>query len=952
MTAFANAWTGLKRIIFDSGFEAGLGALGRQLATTFDSDAAKKFAADIGSALGSAARSISALISVAVQNQEPLTRFVKVLGAMAGATLALGVMRLLLTPLQLLGVGFAVTGSAAALLSTTLNLLNKRILLIPAGITVALAALDHFVNKGRILAATLDFTKVTITKLGEAMESGLEGIFRADFGDLGAQFRKALADADAFAKAIQDAELVDPAAIQRNARIEADNNAKKLAALSDVEQAVWDEVNAVGKANSEYQQQLKLLDAIAGKKGISADSWKRVLAAQTLDERNPAGALARDYGVDLANLVAKTGEQRALNAAQSDYNALLLRGQDIGNAGLDALRQYHTAIARMTGEIGNGFERWSATVGDFNDNLQEAIKDGIGGLSDEIANFVTGAEADFAGLARSILRTFVKISLDSLLKDLFGAMGMNPEANSASLAEQALSKIAGIGENITTAMTNVYTTGLTVNGMPLNGPGSFANSPELPANRERLRRATEAASPSSAITRAPLADIPGTSVAGRLSDANSRFALEAITKTTAKTSRLGYIDPNINPERFGPSQPVTLNVDSVALTRSTSGNPFLDLIGRAEGTDRGRGYDETLAYGKFTGGNRNLTGMSLNEIDALQTQMLRHPENTFNSSALGRYQITQRTMRGLRSQMGLSGSELYDPGMQDAMAMRLMARRGNNVAGLRNEWEGLRRVDPATIKSTYSASTIDPATTGSIDALNSKLQTIGQTAAQTAPAFDTMRAANQNLATASTMAGTNVATAGPQFQQAGQQIATAGQQAAMGAQQAQTATPSLNGFGQGITGLLGPLASAIPGLGQFGGMIMQLAQSLFSGGGGLMGGIFAEGGYATQPVTRAALPAGLWSNAPHYAEGTANTSGGMPAVLHPNEAVIPLTKGRAVPVELNDNHARSNRDHRQGPAVNNFIFQGVKDADSFRRSQQQVKSQMLSNMQRASFRNG
>lgn len=34
--------------------------------------------------------------------------------------------------------------------------------------------------------------------------------------------------------------------------------------------------------------------------------------------------------------------------------------------------------------------------------------------------------------------------------------------------------------------------------------------------------------------------------------------------------------------------------------------PMLDLIGFTEGTDKGDGYNETLAYGAYTGGNVNL----------------------------------------------------------------------------------------------------------------------------------------------------------------------------------------------------------------------------------------------------------------------------------------------------------------------------------------------------------
>jgi len=136
-----------------------------------------------------------------------------------------------------------------------------------------------------------------------------------------------------------------------------------------------------------------------------------------------------------------------------------------------------------------------------------------------------------------------------------------------------------------------------------------------------------------------------------------------------------------------------------AITRHAGS--FLDLIGRAEGTDKGRGYNETLAYGRFTGGPRNLVAMTLDEIDALQTQMLRHPGNHFNSSAVGRYQIVQKTLRNLRKKLGLSGDMLFTPDLQDQLAIALMKGRGNDVAGLRNEWEGLRRVSPDVIREAY-----------------------------------------------------------------------------------------------------------------------------------------------------------------------------------------------------------------------------------------------------------
>src|SRR5690606_21398214 len=110
--------------------------------------------------------------------------------------------------------------------------------------------------------------------------------------------------------------------------------------------------------------------------------------------------------------------------------------------------------------------------------------------------------------------------------------------------------------------------------------------------------------------------------------------------------------------------------------------PLLDLIGLTEGTDKrrgggpGRGYNETLAYGRLTGGDVDLVSMTLTQIDALQTRMLQHRENVWNSSALGRYQIVRTTLRNIRKTLGLSGSELFDADMQDRLACFLLGQRG------------------------------------------------------------------------------------------------------------------------------------------------------------------------------------------------------------------------------------------------------------------------------------
>ncbi|WP_152047189.1 phage tail tape measure protein [Aureimonas psammosilenae] len=153
-----------------------------------------------------------------------------------------------------------------------------------------------------------------------------------------------------------------------------------------------------------------------------------------------------------------------------------------------------------------------------------------------------------------------------------------------------------------------------------------------------------------------------------------------------------------------PRQPEKGNLEPLnryndAVAREVAKKGMLDLIGHTEGTDKGRGYNETLGYGKFTGGDVNLTAMTLKEVQALQRQMLAHPDNKFNSSAVGRYQIVGKTMKGLMGEMGLSGDELFSPALQDRMAQQLLRRRGSDLAGLRSEWTSLQNVPDGAIQT-------------------------------------------------------------------------------------------------------------------------------------------------------------------------------------------------------------------------------------------------------------
>lgn len=114
---------------------------------------------------------------------------------------------------------------------------------------------------------------------------------------------------------------------------------------------------------------------------------------------------------------------------------------------------------------------------------------------------------------------------------------------------------------------------------------------------------------------------------------------------------------------------------------------------------------------------------------------------------------------------------------------------------------------------------------------------------------------------------------------------------------------------------------------------------------GMVFGAFDVGGISTEPANFASAPVAAFRNAPHFAQGTPNTSG-IPAILHENEAVIPLTKGRKVPVEMGG--------ATDGTVINmpqNFHIT-TPDADSFRKSKDQIAADMARSGQRAIQKNG
>jgi len=180
-----------------------------------------------------------------------------------------------------------------------------------------------------------------------------------------------------------------------------------------------------------------------------------------------------------------------------------------------------------------------------------------------------------------------------------------------------------------------------------------------------------------------------------------------------------------------------------------------------------------------------------------------------------------------------------------------------------------------------------------------------------------------------------------------------------GAQQAieETAQVTAGSFGDTMTSMMPMIGLAFAGsfkspIAQvavmFGTMLMQ--KMLMGGGGaaggigGVLAGLFSEGGYSNSPVSTAVISPAAFRNAPKFSAGTTNTRGGMPAILHDNEAVVPLSRGRKIPVEMPNGGGN-------GQAIVNNWNISTPNADSFKKSRQQVVTDMHMVAQRSFARN-
>ncbi|PSM16113.1 tape measure protein [Nitratireductor sp. StC3] len=203
---------------------------------------------------------------------------------------------------------------------------------------------------------------------------------------------------------------------------------------------------------------------------------------------------------------------------------------------------------------------------------------------------------------------------------------------------------------------------------------------------------------------------------------------------------------------------------------------------------------------------------------------------------------------------------------------------------------------------------------------------------------------------------------------------TAMQQPLQGIGMAATqAVPQIGGMAQGVTGLIGPLSQAVPGLGQFGGAIQQLLSQLLSssmgGGAGLLGGLlgFADGGAVSGPGTSTSdsIPAMLSdgefvvnarSTRKHRAVLEAINAGKAPAFAaggfaSRNAFSSSSTYAPSLAINMQGSSGNPKQDARFAQQVATAVDAALQKPDGFRRTEGQNLAQLAGDLRGAGGRN-
>lgn len=139
----------------------------------------------------------------------------------------------------------------------------------------------------------------------------------------------------------------------------------------------------------------------------------------------------------------------------------------------------------------------------------------------------------------------------------------------------------------------------------------------------------------------------------------------------------------------------------------TSANPLpatvYEAIAQAEGTMKGGkiNYDDMLGHpgGVLGTPPKPISQMTITELLDWQTQMLRNPNNKWDSSAAGAFQIVSTNIRAALKEGRLKPTDVFDQKTQEKLAAHLWAHGGSR------HWEGFKAHEGLRAKAISLAAT-------------------------------------------------------------------------------------------------------------------------------------------------------------------------------------------------------------------------------------------------------
>jgi hypothetical protein len=735
------------------------------------------------------------------------------------------------------------------------------------------------------------------------------------------------------------------------------------------------------------------------------DKLKEVAKYNAMDTSAPATAKIRDMMETLkidAHLGSKSGYKNHWEEEKKILeirNELKKKGLDLDIQDESAIRKLIKAQQEVAKGGSNGFTQWANSVKSGTEVMNNNIKSSMDALSTGMSNLAvngkgqfknlgTAIRAELSGILKSMSQKFIKAGLDQMMSGLIkGIAGDKPNAkvtDALSAGQSALDRQnKKIEDSLAESSKVVNTMAVQASVVNISGMGSLG---------------TPAGGTSFGLNGVNGATAPTFSSRPNSFSASEMSPYYAGQKMSIGEGGMSAFGPGGSmvsgaPRMWGGTDNKGIVGGGLAAFQSIPGYG-IDLpkvvtstgFGNIGGGGASTFSSEAFSYNassmadliKKHGGSdqeaQTLAAIGMAESRGRPDAHNTNRETGDNSYGLWQVNMLDKMGPERHKKYGLtSNDDLLNPDTNARVALKMSRdSKGYGDWATYNDGKYKKFLQPGAsspgvdMTPTNSITKADPKLESSMDKLSQSMTTKGTgiNGLTSSTSAMTVNASSVNVNGGGAGAGGLTGTTGLNSTGAG----------------GLTGTTGLNSTGTGDAGAAAaPAADAAGGGGMFGGL-----SSMFSGGAGGMGSMImpmlgmgmtlaglllkrkhkpelnpmwrqqvaamSEGGITGSAVSHVSAPASMWHGAPHYAEGTPNTSGGIPTMLHENEAVIPLSRGRAVPVQLNGGGAGGEGGNT---TINKLsVNLQAKDHDSFRKNSAQVGADMSRAMGRVGMRNG